>query len=126
MVSMLEAVVETGGGRPTWFVHGARNGRIHAMRDHIRDVAGKAGNVVVRTYYDAPEATDVQGRDYDEAGLISADWIAQNTPTAEAIYYLCGPRPFLRAFVGGLARHGIPLARIRYEFFGPADELLAA
>ena len=45
---------------------------------------------------------------------------------AEAIYYLCGPRPFLRAFVGGLARHGIPLARIQYEFFGPADELLAA
>jgi nitric oxide dioxygenase len=28
--------------------------------------------------------------------------------------------------VGGLARTGVPLARIRYEFFGPADELLAA
>jgi hypothetical protein len=24
------------------------------------------------------------------------------------------------------ARTGVPLARIRYEFFGPADELLAA
>jgi nitric oxide dioxygenase len=28
--------------------------------------------------------------------------------------------------VGGLARAGVPLAQIRYEFFGPADELLAA
>jgi nitric oxide dioxygenase len=28
--------------------------------------------------------------------------------------------------VGGLARVGVPLGRIRYEFFGPADELLAA
>jgi nitric oxide dioxygenase len=37
------------------------------------------------------------------------------------VYYLCGPRPFLRAMVGGLA-----LNRILYEFFGPADELLAA
>ena len=41
-------------------------------------------------------------------------------------YYLCGPRAFLRAFVSGLARNGIPLGNIRYEFFGPADELLAA
>ena len=28
--------------------------------------------------------------------------------------------------VGGLARTGVPQARIRYEFFGPADELRAA
>jgi len=27
--------------------------------------------------------------------------------------------------VGGLARKGIPLSNIRYEFFGSADELLA-
>jgi ferredoxin-NADP reductase len=38
----------------------------------------------------------------------------------------CGPRPFLRAMIDGLARAGVPLPRIRYEFFGPADELLAA
>ena len=40
--------------------------------------------------------------------------------------YACGPRPFLRTYVSGLARAGAPLQRIRYEFFGPADELLAA
>ncbi|MBV8914575.1 MAG: hypothetical protein JOZ05_16235 [Acetobacteraceae bacterium] len=39
--------------------------------------------------------------------------------------YLCRPRPFLRAMVGGLARKGVALGNIRYEFFGPADELLA-
>jgi ferredoxin-NADP reductase len=44
----------------------------------------------------------------------------------EATHYLCGLRPFLRAMVGSLARAGVPLAQIRYEFFGPADELLAA
>ena len=32
----------------------------------------------------------------------------------------------LRAMVGGLARTGVALNRILYEFFGPADELLAA
>ncbi|NUB06678.1 oxidoreductase [Azospirillum sp. Vi22] len=66
------------------------------------------------------------GRDYDERGFISMDWIVTNTPTQEAACCLCGPRPFLRAMVGGLAGRGVPLGNIQYEFFGPTDELLAA
>jgi nitric oxide dioxygenase len=86
----------------------------------------EAQDVTVRTFYNSPESADVQGRDYDEVGFITADWLAQNTPMRQATYYLCGPRPFLRALVGSLARTGVALGRIRYEFFGPADELLAA
>src|SRR5215207_5926719 len=126
MMSMLESIVQSGSGRPVWYVHGAHDGRVHAMRDHVRDLATKGRNVTVRTYYEAPNASDVAGRDYDERGFISTDWLARNTPMADAVYYLCGPRPFLRAYVSGLARIGVPLQRIRYEFFGPADELLAA
>ncbi|MGH1573299.1 hypothetical protein ACRAWG_24835 [Methylobacterium sp. P31] len=62
----------------------------------------------------------------DAPGFITADWLAQNTPMKEAIYYLCGPRPFLRSLVDSLARTGAPLGRIHFEFFGSADELLAA
>jgi len=126
MMSMLEAIAQSGSGRATWYVHGAKNGRVHAMGKRARDLAVQARNITVRTYYEMPEATDVAGRDYDEAGFISTDWLARNTPVSEATYYLCGPRPFLRAFVSGVARTGVPLHRIRYEFFGPADELLAA
>jgi nitric oxide dioxygenase len=96
------------------------------MGDHARALAAHGRNVTVRTYYEAPEADDIIGRDYDEAGFISVDWLARNTPVNEATYYVCGPRPFLRAYIGGLARVGVRLHRIRYEFFGPADELLAA
>ena len=126
MMSMLESIVQSGSGRPVWYVHGARDRRAHAMGDHARELAAHGRNVTVRTYYEAPEAGDVAARDYDEAGFISVDWLAENTPTGEATYYLCGPRPFLLACVSGLARKGVPLHRIRYELFGPADELLAA
>jgi nitric oxide dioxygenase len=126
MMSMLETIVRSGSGQPVWYVHGAENGRVHAMGAHARALAAQAPNVTVRTFYNVPSPEDVAGRDYDERGLISADWLARNTPKDDATYYLCGPRPFLRAMVGGLARTGVPLARIRYEFFGPADELLAA
>jgi nitric oxide dioxygenase len=80
----------------------------------------------VRTFYNVPDPGDQAGRDYDERGLITVDWLARNTPIEEAAYYICGPRPFLRGMVGGLARTGVSLNLIRYEFFGPADELLAA
>jgi nitric oxide dioxygenase len=125
MVSMLEHIVRSGSSRPTWYIHGAENRRVHAMRDHVRELASKSRDVIVRTFYNAPEAGDEAGRHYDERGVISADWLASNTPIPEARYYVCGPRPFLRAMVGGLARKGVALSNIRYEFFGPADELLA-
>jgi nitric oxide dioxygenase len=96
------------------------------MGKHARELAAKAPNVTVRTFYNVPATNDVAGRDYDERGFISADWLERNTPLEDATYYLCGPRPFLRALVGGLARKGASLDRIRYEFFGPADELLVA
>jgi nitric oxide dioxygenase len=126
MMSMLETIVGSGSKRRTSYIHGAENGRMHAMGKHAKELAAKAPNVTVRTFYNVPEATDVAGRDYDERGFISADWLERNTPLEEATYYICGPRPFLRAMVGGLARKGVALDRIRYEFFGPADELLAA
>jgi nitric oxide dioxygenase len=126
MISMLEHVVRTGSGRPLWYIHGAENGRVHAMGAHVRELAAQARNVTVRTFYNVPDPGDQTGRDYDERGLISGSWLARHTPVEESLYYLCGPRPFLRAMVGGLARTGVPLNNIRYEFFGPADELLAA
>ena len=49
-----------------------------------------------------------------------------NTPIAEADYYICGPRAFLRHAVATLSQAGVAASRIHYEFFGPADELLAA
>lgn len=124
MVSMLEALVESRSGRPVWFVHGALNGRVHALRDHVRDLAARAPNVHLTTVYAAPEPADVFGRDYDAAGLITAGTLGDATPTGEATYYLCGPKPFLASLVHGLARAGVPASRIRYEFFGPADDLV--
>ena len=44
------------------------------MREHVRELAAQAENAVVRTYYNAAEVTDVQGRDYDGAGLLSTEW----------------------------------------------------
>jgi nitric oxide dioxygenase len=128
LVSMLEAIAaRQSPGLRTIFVHGAFNGSTHAMGPRARELAAHSGGAIsTHVFYEEPRSDDVPGRDYDETGLISLAWLERNTPMAEADYYLCGPRPFLRTFVAGLAHAGVASERIHYEFFGPADELLAA
>jgi nitric oxide dioxygenase len=126
MVSMLETIAASQPDRPTWWVHGALNGRVHAMRGHVRSLAAQARKVSLTTVYAEPLASDRAGVDYDAKGLVSASWLAQHTPIEEATYYVCGPKPFLRSLIDGLTREGVPLDRLRYEFFGPADELLTS
>ena len=47
MISMLNTIVAAGSSRPVWFIHGARNGREHAMGPHVRAFARRFDNVHV-------------------------------------------------------------------------------
>lgn len=127
MVSMLEEIVANHAELPVHFAHGTLDGSTHAMGTHIRALTEKHHNGRTTIFYQTPRSTeDAAGRDYDVAGLIDADWLTANTPVDDADYFLCGPRPFLRALVAALSLSGVASDRIHYEFFGPADELLAA
>lgn len=126
MVAMLEWLVAQGATQPVQYIHGTHDRDSHALRDHVRALAARGHAVAVSDFHQTPLRDEVAGRDYDHAGIITDDWLLANTPVAEADYYICGPRPFLRAAVSALSLAGVASARIHYEFFGPADELLAA
>jgi nitric oxide dioxygenase len=126
MMSMLETIAARYPNKAVHYVHGTLNGSTHAMRDRVRTLAEAHPSIKATTFYVEPRPDDRQGEDYDQQGLISIEWLRAHTPLDEAGYYLCGPRPFLRAFVGGLALAGVRSNRIHYEFFGPADEILVA
>jgi nitric oxide dioxygenase len=126
MMSMLETIAARHPGKSAHYVHGTLNGSTHAMKGSVRTLAEAYPNIRSTTFYVEPRPEDQLGVDYDHQGLITMEWLQANTPLEEAGYYLCGPRPFLRAFVGGLALAGVRSNRIHYEFFGPADEILAA
>jgi nitric oxide dioxygenase len=127
LMSMLETIAEQRPGLAAYYVHGTQDGATHAMSQRVRTLAaGSGGSIRASIFYEQPRPEDRRGQDYDESGLIGIDWLQRNTPMGEADYFLCGPKPFLRALVGGLARAGVAADRIHHEFFGPADELLAA
>ncbi len=121
MVSMLEALAEKDAERPAFYIHGTASRATHAFREHVSDLASRRGETTVATFYDQTD-----GEAEVHSGFITIDWLSQNTPFDEADFYLCGPRSFLRFFVSGLTQAGVAPDRIHYEFFGPADELLAA
>lgn len=126
MVSMVETIAAAHPGLEAHYVHGTMSSATHAMDAHVRSLARQHGGISVATFYSEPAPHDAVGQTHDVSGMITMDWLKANTPLNEADIYLCGPKPFLRAFVGGLSLAGVPSDRIHYEFFGPADELLAA
>lgn len=126
LVAMFETLAERGANIPVQYIHGTHDRETHAMRDHVRRLAAAGGNFQVVDFHQTPLAGEVAGEDYDHAGIITDNWLLANTPVAGADFYICGPRPFLRAAVSALSLAGVPSQQIHYEFFGPADELLAA
>ena len=126
MLAMFETLVSDNTDIPVLYIHGTHNRDTYAMREHVRALASKAKTVTVVDFHQTLLADEVEGRDYDVAGIITDEWLAANTPVANGAYYICGPRPFLRHAVTTLSLAGVPSDRIHYEFFGPADELLAA
>jgi nitric oxide dioxygenase len=126
MVSMVEHIAKAHPELEAHFVHGALNSGVHALDGHVRTLAKGHGGVSVTTFYSQPLASDRAGETHDVDGFVTIDWLAANTPFAEADFYLCGPMPFLKAFVTGLIAAGVPADRVHYEVFGPTAEALAA
>ena len=123
LVSMLNAIVESGSNRTVWYVHGTRDGREHAMGTHIQRLAAENANVHVHVNYSQPQPEDREGRDYDEPGYVTIDLLKRILPPAAYDFYLCGPSSFMRSLYNGLLKWGVPETRINYEFFGPVSTL---
>ena len=116
---MVPVIAEAHRDVPVVYVRGTASPRHHALAAETRAAAERHGDMRVETFYETADGGAHPGR-------IRMDWLRANTHLAEADIHLCGPRPFLRHFVQGLHEAGVPADRIHYEFFGPADEPLAA
>jgi ferredoxin len=125
MISMLNAVVAAGSGRPVWFIHGTRSGREHALGEHMRRLAEDHHNIHLHVRYSRPRPEDAEGQNHDAVGHVTVDALQELLPPATYDFYLCGPTPFMRSLYNGLLDWGVAEDRIHYEFFGPASILKA-
>jgi ferredoxin-NADP reductase/phenylpropionate dioxygenase-like ring-hydroxylating dioxygenase large terminal subunit len=127
MIAMASHIVEegrrTGKFRPAWFIHGARNSRVHAFGAHVRELAGKHPAMKVHIRYTQPGSTDRLGATYDGDGHVTIDALTALLPLNDYEFYLCGPAPFMQSLYDGLTRIGVRRERIHYESFGSATAL---
>lgn len=123
MVSMLNTLVETDPQRRVTFIHAAQNGDMHAMKEHVEELARKHPQVSFHWCYDKPTERDRAANAFHKEGYADLPWLQSIVPSKEASFYFCGPVPFMKSINGAMQKWGISAEDIHYEFFGPAGSL---
>ena len=124
MLSMLHATAKE--ERQVWFIHGARNGRTHALGSEIDMLTASGMQVKKRIFYSRPDGNDIKGKNYDVKGRISPRDLIDLNAGPKAQYMICGPQSFIAEIRNGLEAAGIPLANIHFESFGPANQSISS
>ena len=120
ILAMLLSLAQQRSEREVWALFGARNGREHPFAAEARALLGSLPNARAHVYYSRPGPQDVEGRDFDTRGRLTASLLAELIPPPSAEAYLCGPTAFMEDISAGLAALGFDGSRIHTEPFGPA------
>ncbi len=120
VLAMLQALAHEHSDREIWWLHGARSGREHLFAAEARALLASLPDVRTRICYSHPAPNDIEGRDFEGPGRLTASLLADMDPPPDAEAYLCGPTSFMDEISAGLAAQGFDATRIHTEPFGPA------
>ena len=106
-------------------VHGSRNTRVQAFRDHIRESAITHDNVQCHVFIKEPKENDMEVVDYQFTGRMSLNKLDADhdlfTHDSRTEYYICGPEKFMAEMEKYLEGQGVEGSRIKIEMFGTGE-----
>ncbi len=120
LLSMLNAIVESGSRVETWLFFGVRNGKEYIFKEHLERIAGEKENIRLHVCYSNPDDGDVEGKDH-HAGWVSVDLFKRLLPSNNYDFYICGPAPMMGSITPQLEEWGVPKDKVHFEAFGPAS-----
>ena len=123
ILSMAKSLVQAGHQAPIRLVQAAKNSRVQAFEGEIRDLAKQNENFESQIVFDEPLESDVRENRCDRVGTVGSELLEELAAMERATFYFCGPKPFMKEVYSGLKRYGVDESRIRYEFFGPRQEI---
>jgi len=123
VLAMLHALVAAKSPRDVWWLHGARRRADEPFAAESRGLLAALPSAHRHICYSSPGPDDIQGRDYDTQGRLSAPVLAALDLPRDADAYLCGPPAFMADISAALASAGVRAARIRTEVFGAGPAL---
>jgi ferredoxin-NADP reductase/MOSC domain-containing protein YiiM len=118
VLAMLHALADAGSGRQVWWLHGARSRAEEPFTAESRALLAALPGGHRHVCYSRPGPGDVEGRDYQTAGRLSADVLAGLDLPHDADAYLCGPAAFMADMSAALVGLGLNPANVRTEIFG--------
>jgi anaerobic selenocysteine-containing dehydrogenase/ferredoxin-NADP reductase len=116
-VSYLESLLAAENPPEVTAYYGNRNGRNHAFKARIVELADKLPRLKVLNHYSRPLPEDRPGVDFQFFGRISGASFDQTWIDRGARFYLCGPELMLKDLQGALKARGVPAFHIFYEVF---------
>ncbi|TWT92986.1 NO-inducible flavohemoprotein [Neorhodopirellula pilleata] len=123
LMSMAKSLVHTNPTVRIHFIHAVRNSRIQAFADELAHLVEVGPNVKTHVIYDKPLPGDTDDGKCDATGFVTTELLRDWTPWDEASFYFCGPRTFMQNIDASLRELGVDEHRMRYEFFGPKQDL---
>ena len=120
VLAMLHALAKDHANREIWWLHGARSSREDSFATEARALLASLPNARTHVCYSQPGPDDLEGRDFDSAGRLTASLLAELEPPRSAEAYICGPTAFMQDISAGLAAIGLDAEHIHTEPFGPA------
>jgi ferredoxin-NADP reductase/MOSC domain-containing protein YiiM len=120
VLAMLHALAQEHSDRQIWWLQAARDSREQPFAVEARSLVASLPNTRAQVYYSQPGPNDLEGRDYDHAGRLTASLLAELSPPSDAQAYLCGPTGFMDEISAALAALEFDATRIHTEVFGPA------
>jgi nitric oxide dioxygenase len=126
LLSMAKSIIQTNPDASIHFIQAARNSKVQAFAGELCKLAEAGPNVSTMVIYDSPLPGDVEGGKCDSTGFVTTELLRDWTPYSEAAFYFCGPKPFMQNIHASLQELGVDEHRVRYEFFGPKEQLAAA
>lgn len=123
LLAMAKSLAQASVATPICFVQAAKNSRVHALGEEVRELSTKSSNFRTKIIYDAPLPDDVGTGKCDKEGIVTKEALREWTPVDDAEFYLCGPAPFMTSVMSSLRELGVDEARVRHEFFGPQQSI---
>ena len=115
MAGMLSHLVAAGSGLSITLLHADRDEASFPLRRQVVTDVLASPNASLHVWYEKGGAT-IEALDSVHDGVM--DLSAVELPD-DALYYLCGPLPFMQAIRGRLLERGVAPHDIQYEVFGP-------
>jgi nitric oxide dioxygenase len=115
MAGMLSHLVTAGSSLPVLLLHADSDERTFALRHQVLSDVRALPKASVHVWYEngAQSTLPVEGV---HAGLLDLNEVSL---PQSAIFYLCGPLPFMTAVRTALLERGVAAHDIQYEVFGP-------